>query len=254
MSYAAAMLGDDTAAAAVATRAALQKARAKPVVQQTATSLQYLATAAEALRRLPGGGALADTMLRSLNVAVNKGGKIKQKNGKLYASRPPESAQPKVGAAWLVSVAPWAMRAAAGAAQAAKLGLQRFGGSMVANLRTAGSYAASKAASLIARAKDSPAFAKVASIAGKALTAASVLLGIQSVAKVVAPATAKAADEAAAAAVRKVRRGASRGATATARAVQAIPAAAEKAADGVSTGLKWGAAVVAALALAKLFL
>lgn len=248
------MGASEAAASAAIQRAQLKKDRLKPVVQQTATALQYMATAAEALRRLPGGGALADTMLRALDTTVNKGGKIHTKNGKLYRTKPPADAKPKVGMAWMVAVAPWAMRAAAGAAQAAKLGLSRFGGAMVNNLRAGAGYIGSKAASLIARAKDNPAFAKIAGLAGKALTAASVLLGIQAAAKVVAPNAAKAADDAAAAAIRKVRRGTAKVANRAADAAAAIPNAAAKAADAIPTGLKWGAGLAAAALMAKLFL
>lgn len=248
------MGANDAAAAAAIQRAKLKKDRLRPVLQQTATSVQYLATAAAALRQLPGGGALADTLLRTLDAAVNKGGKIHTKNGKLYRTKPPADAQPKVGMAWMVSVAPWAMRAAAGAAQAAKLGLTRFGGTLVTNLRAGAGYIGSKAATLIAKAKENPAFQKVASLAGKALTAASVLLGLQAAAKVVAPNAAKAADDAAAAAIRKVRRGSAKVANKAADAAAALPDAAAKAAGGISTGLKWGAGLAAAALLAKLFL
>jgi hypothetical protein len=247
----AAPAASSAAASAAIQRAELKKARLRPVIVQTATSLQNLATAAAALRLLPGGGELADTLARVLNTAVNKGGTIKTKNGKLVRSLPPKDATPKVGAAWLVTIAPWAMRAAGAAATAARVGLGRFGGALVGNLRAGAGYVASKAGQLIAAAKNNPTFAKVASIAGKALTAASVLLGIQAAAKVVMPGTAKAVDDAAAAAVRKVRRGGSVAVRKAADAAAAIPEAAANAADRVTSGLKWAAVLAAALAAAK---
>lgn len=248
---AAAIPASSAAASAAVQRAELKKQRLRPVIVQTATSLQNLSTAAAALRLLPGGGELADTLARVLDTAVNKGGTVKTKNGKLVRTLPPKDAQPRVGAAWLVTIAPWAMRAAGAAATAAKVGLGRFGGALVSNLRAGAGYVAGKAGQLIAAAKNNPTFAKVAGIAGKALTAASVLLGLQSVAKVVAPGTAKAVDEAAAAAVRKVRRGGAVAVRKAADAAAAIPAAASSAADKVTGGIKWAAILAAALVAAK---
>jgi hypothetical protein len=204
-------------------------------VAKTALTLRQLATAAAALRQIPGGGKAADGILTILDRAVNKGGKFYVSDGKLKRTTPPQPPREVVGVwPWLVAVAPWAMRGIGPAVTAARVGLGRFGGAIVANLRTATTFLGSKIAPILARVKNSPAFQKVASLASKALTAAAVLLGLQGAAKLVMPGAAKAADDAAAAAIRKARRAAAK----TADAAAAVP---EKVADWAGSAFKWGA-------------
>ncbi len=212
---------------------------------RTALALRNLAIAAEAMRRLPGGGAAADGILAILDRAVNKGGKFFLKNGKLERTLPP----PQVGWAFLVSVAPWAMRGVGAAVTAARVGIGRFGPALIGNLRTGAAFVASKVGPLLAKAKENPAFQRVAGLAGKALTAASVLLGLQGAAKIVMPGTAAAVDSAAAAAVRKGRRGAAQAADKAADVATKAADAAAAAPAALTDGLKWGAAAIAAAVL-----
>lgn len=222
-----------------------KKAAIRAKVAQTALALRNLAIAAEAMRRLPGGGAAADGLLAILDRAVNKGGQFFIKNGKLERTLP----KPQVGWAFLISVAPWAMRSVGAAVSAARVGIGRFGPALVSNLRTGAAFVSSKVGPLLAKARENPAFQKVAGLAGKALTAAGILLGIQGAAKIVAPKAAAAVEDAAAAAVRKARRGASKAADKAANLANKAADAAAAIPDAASTALKWGAAAAAALVL-----
>jgi len=197
------------------------------------------------MRRIPGGGATADALDRVLDRAINKGGRFYVQSGKLKRQGP----APIVGV-WpaVAAVAPWALRAVGPAVTAARVGLGRFGGALVANLRTGASFIANKAGPLIEKAKNLPGMATAAKVAGAALTAAGVFLGLRQV----APETAKQVDDAAAAAVRKTRSAAA----ATARrarqvATQAVDAAASIP-SALSTGVKWAAGLaLAAIVLPK---
>lgn len=231
-------------AAAILNNANRQAAQAK--IARTALALRQLATAAAALRQVPGGGAAADTLLKVLDTAINKGGRIYTKNGKLARTTPP----PQVGWAFLLSVAPWAMRGIAPAVSAARVGLARFGPALAANLGTGLRFVGPKVATLLDKAKGLPLVGTAASLAKKALLAASVLLGIQAVAKVVAPDTAKMVDAAAARAVQAVRKKGGQYGRATAKAIestaQAVVDLPAKAAESLTSGVKWAAAAAAA--------
>ena len=220
-----------------------QKAAARAKVARTALALRNLAIAAEAMRRLPGGGAAADGLLAILDRAVNKGGQFYIQNGKLERTLPP----PQVGWAFLVSVAPWAMRGVGAAVTAARVGIGRFGPALVGNLRTGAAFVASKVGPLLAKAKENPAFQRVAGLAGKALTAAGVLLGLQGAAKIVMPGAAAEVEQAAAAAVRKARRGAAQAADKAGNLANRAADAAAAIPEAASSALKWGAAAAAAL-------
>ena len=222
-----------------------QKAAARAKVARTALALRNLAIAAEAMRRLPGGGAAADGLLAILDRAVNKGGKFFIKNGKLERTLPP----PQVGWAFLVSVAPWAMRGVGAAVTAARVGIGRFGPALIGNLKTGAAFVASKVGPLLAKAKENPAFQRVAGLAGKALTAASVLLGLQGAARLVMPGAAAEVEQAAAAAVRKARRGAAQSADKAAEVAKKAADAAAAAPAALTDGLKWAAAAAAALVI-----
>lgn len=152
-------------------------------VARVALGLRALAVAAERLRAIPGGGAAADTLLRSLDAMVNRGGKLYADANKLKRTAPP----PQVGWAFLVSIAPWALRGVGAAVTAARVGLSRFGPGLVANARTAASFVAGKVGPLLAKAKNIPGVATVAALAVKAFKVAGLALGIGSAAAALTP-------------------------------------------------------------------
>ena len=178
------LLGEDsnepTAATVVTAAAQEAKKKAKAAeVARVAMGMRSFAMAADALRRIPGGGALADTLLRSLDVSANKGGTIKRKGNALVREKP----KPEVGflpilAQVALTVAPYAMKFVGPAVTAARNGLAKFGPAIVSNLSAAGSFIASKAGPLLAKAAAIPGVAAVAAFAKKALTTAGVALGI----------------------------------------------------------------------------
>ena len=174
------LLGADAppSATAVVTAAAnTAQANAKAAqVAKTAMGLRALAVTAEALRQLPGGGEAADTLLRSLDAAVNKGGQIAVTDGKLVRKKP----KPEVGFAFpaIMTVAPFAMRAIGPAVAAARAGLARFGPALLANARTAASFVAGKVGGLLEKAKSIPGYEKVAGLVKKGLVVAGAALGI----------------------------------------------------------------------------
>jgi hypothetical protein len=180
-----ALLGADLppSAAGVVVNAAMEAkrhARATEIAQ-TAMGLRALAIAAESLRKLPGGGAAADTLLRSLDAAVNKGGKIKVKQGKLVRAKPTLQPDGQVQVGWfgaVLTVAPYAMKLVGPAIAAAKSGLAKFGPALVSNVATAASWVASKAAPLLDKAKSIPGVAAAAAMATKAFKVAGAALGI----------------------------------------------------------------------------
>jgi hypothetical protein len=181
-----ALLGADSlppSAAGVVVNAAMQAkqhARATEIAR-TAMGLRSIAIAAEALRKIPGGGPAADTLLRSLDAAVNKGGKVKVKGGKLVREKPnlrPDG-QVEVGF-WgaILTVAPYAMKLVGPAIAAAKSGLAKFGPALVSNVATAASWVGGKVAPLLEKAKSIPGVATAAAYATKALKVAGAALGI----------------------------------------------------------------------------
>lgn len=225
---------------------AQQKAAQKQVddakAARVATGLRSLAIAAEALRRIPGGGALADGLLKALDASVNKGGKLYQDDkGQLRRTKPPAT----VGWAFLLSIAPWAMRAIGPAVQAARVGLGRFGPALVRNLGTAASFVGGKAKALLSKAAALPGVSKVAGLAKKALTAASIALGFSAV----LPQTRAKVDAVATKAVAKVARGGNK----VVDAVTAVPEAALDVAKKGGDWLKWGALAAGGLLLLKTF-
>jgi hypothetical protein len=108
-----------------------------------------------------------------------------------------------------------------------------------------------KTSTLLGKFKSSPVFSRVASIASKALAAASILLGIQAVAKIVAPTTAAAADRAAAGVVNRTRRAGAAAADTASSAAQAVVDATAAIPETISTVAKWAAAGLAAVLLFK---
>lgn len=178
----AALLGADVPAEGTATGVVMQaaaqaKAQAKAAATaKTAMALRALALTAEELRKLPGGGEAADTLLRSLDAAVNKGGEIAVKDNKLVRKKP----KPEVGFIFpaLLTVAPYAMRAIGPAIAAARAGLSRFGPALLANARTAAAFVSTKVGNLLSAAKASPLYASVASKVKKGLLVAGAALGI----------------------------------------------------------------------------
>lgn len=177
-----------SAASTVIKAAQESKAHARATeIAKTAMGLRSLAIAAEALRKLPGGGAAADTLLRSLDAAVNKGGKIAVKAGKLVRKKPELKATGQVEVGWfgaVLTVAPFAMRAIGPAVAAAKSGLAKFGPALAANLTTAARFVASKVGPLLSKATALPGMAAAANLAKKALKVAGVALGVGTVAAV----------------------------------------------------------------------
>lgn len=147
-------------------------------IAKMALTLRQLATAAAALRQLPGGGLAADGLLAILDKAVNSGGKFHVLAGKLQRTTPPKRNEALVGANWLLRVAPWAMGNIGTAVQAARVGLARFGADLPANLSTAASYVAGKIKGLVDKAVNLPAITGAAAIVRKAMNAAGHLLGI----------------------------------------------------------------------------
>lgn len=239
---------------ALALLAAPSRAAKQAEVARTALALKNLATAAAALRAIPGAGAAADSIERALNAAVNKGGRFYVKAGKLHRTTPPKPKNPEVGFAWLLSVAPWAMRAIGPAVQAARVGIGRFGPALAANLGTAVGWVGGKIGPVLSAVKNSPAFAKAAQVASKALSAAGVLLGLQGAAKLVMPSTAAAVETTATAAVQAARRGGGRVARRAAAAAESAAQAVTEAPKAVSTAVKWGAAAaLAAIILPRIF-
>jgi hypothetical protein len=183
------LLGADLppSAAGVVVNAAMEAkrhARATEIAK-TAMGLRSLAIAAEALRKLPGGGAAADTLLRSLDAAVNKGGKIAVKGRNLVRKKPNLKPDGSVEVGFwgaVLTVAPYAMRAIGPAIAAAKSGLAKFGPALVSNVATAASWVGSKVAPLLDKAKGIPGVAAAATLAKKALAVAGAALGVGTVA------------------------------------------------------------------------
>lgn len=240
-------------AAALAALSQPAKDAAAAKVARMALALRNVALAAAALRTLPGGGAAADSLEKMLDRAVNKGGRFYVEAGKLRRTTPPP-APPEVGFGFLLSVAPWAMRAVGPAVQAARVGIGRFGPALATNLRTAVGWASGKIGPVLAAVKANPAFSKATALAGKALTAASLLLGIGGAVKAVSPKTAAEVESTAVATIRAARRRGGAIARKTATAVEKGIDAAAAAPSQISSGLKWGAAATALAVLAAKFL
>lgn len=151
-----------------APKRAAQQAR----IAKAALILRQLAIAAAALATVPDAGSLADSVHRALDAAVNRGGRIRLKGGKLYRTTPPPPAT--VGADFLPQVAPAAMRKVENAVYAARLALGRFGENLGPNLATTAHYAAAKAATTQPQ---TPAAKAALALAQKALGNARTLLG-----------------------------------------------------------------------------
>lgn len=221
------------------------QAAATSQVAKTALILRQLALAAKAMGQLPNGGAAADGLRNILDTAINRGGRLYIHNGKqLKRTSPPVSKNAMVGWAWLLRIAPWAMEAIPAAVQAARVGLSRFGASaLLGNLKTATAFMIERIGIILSALKNIPGMATLCSFVMKALNAAAILLGLQGVAKVVAPNTAKAVDNAAAAAVNASKDAAAKAAHAAGRAVDKVA----ELPGQIGTGLKWAAGIGAAV-------
>lgn len=182
-----ALLGADlppSAAATVVNAAYEAKRYARAAeIARTAMGLRSLALAAAALRKLPGGGALADTLLRSLDASVNKGGKIRVKGNQLVRVKPTMRPDGSVQIGFfdaLVSIAPSALAKVGPAIAAAKAGMQRFGSNLNDNVKAAASWVADKATVLLDAAQQVPGIAPSAAFAAKALATAKSVFGSDS--------------------------------------------------------------------------
>lgn len=144
-------------------------------IARTALALRQLATAAAALQKLPGGGKAADGLLQILDGAVNRGGRLHVRDGKLRRTTP---AGLIAGDSFLMQVAPWAMTKIGNAVQAARVGLGRFGAALDDNLRTGAQYAADKIRPLLDRLQTVPGLGAAVDVARSALRATGKLLGV----------------------------------------------------------------------------
>ena len=165
----------------------------KAEVARMSLALRAMATAADRLRAIPGGGPAADGILATLDAMINKGGRlyVNETTGRLVRQSPP----PQVGWAWLLSVAPWAMRGISAAATAAKVGLARFGPGLIRNARTAMGFVTTKVGGLLAKAAKLPGVSSVVGLAKRALGIAGTALGISSLVSAVTPEGRKKARE-----------------------------------------------------------